>query len=143
VHSYVLMTNHYHLLVETPARHLVAGMKWFQGTYTQRYNHAHRLVGHLFQGRYKAIPIEAEEPEYFRLVSDYIHLNPARAGCLDREDPDLASWKAPCRGGGERPTKRAGSEVMTSARPSGCWMKRSSDWGCAWKICGADGKRMR
>lgn len=92
VHSYVLMTNHYHLLVETPAGHLVAGMKWFQGTYTQRYNHAHRLVGHLFQGRYKAIPIEAEEPEYFRLVSDYIHLNPARAGCLDREDPDLASY---------------------------------------------------
>ena len=58
VHSYVLMSNHYHLLMETPQPNLSAGMKWFQGTYTQRYNTRHRLSGHLFQGRYKAIPVE-------------------------------------------------------------------------------------
>ncbi len=78
VHSYVLMSNHYHLLMETPEPNLVAGMKWFQGAYTQRFNARQRLSGHLFQGRYKAIPVDAERPEYFRIASDYIHLNPAR-----------------------------------------------------------------
>lgn len=82
VHSYVLMSNHYHLLLETPSGNLVSGMKWFQGTYTQRYNLANGKSGHLFQGRYKAIPVDSEEAEYFRVVSDYIHLNPARAGLL-------------------------------------------------------------
>ena len=76
VHSYVLMRNHYHLLLETPAGHLVAGMKWFQGTYTVRFNARHRLSGHLFAGRYKAVLVECEEPSYGRVLSDYIHLNP-------------------------------------------------------------------
>ena len=53
IYSYVLMGNHYHLLVETPAGNLVAGMRWFQSTYTARYNARHRERGHLFQGRYK------------------------------------------------------------------------------------------
>lgn len=92
IHSYVLMSNHYHLLMETPEPNLVAGMQWFQGTYTQRFNARHRLSGHLFQGRYKAIPIEGERPEYFRLASDYIHLNPARARLLKGAKPDLMSY---------------------------------------------------
>ncbi|MEO8350992.1 MAG: transposase [Chthoniobacteraceae bacterium] len=70
VHGYVLMSNHYHLLLETPEPNLVATMKWFQGTYTQRFNARHRVAGHLFQGRYKAAPIDAEQPDYFRRVSD-------------------------------------------------------------------------
>ena len=83
VHAYVLMSNHYHLLLETPEANLVAGMKWFQGAYTQRFNAMFKRRGHLFQGRYKAIPI-ATDPregglEYFREVSSYIHLNPFRA----------------------------------------------------------------
>lgn len=83
VHAYVLMSNHYHLLLETPEANLVAGMKWFQGAYTQRFNAMFKRRGHLFQGRYKAIPI-ATDPregglEYFREVSTYIHLNPYRA----------------------------------------------------------------
>ena len=93
IHSYVLMTNHYHLLVETPEANLVEGMKWFQGTYTARFNTRHRLKGHLFQGRYKAIPVEGEEPEYFRCISEYIHLNPARAGLVDKEKADVASYE--------------------------------------------------
>ena len=94
VHSYVLMNNHYHLLLETPEPNLVAGMRWFQGTYTARLNARHRLRGHVFQGRYKAIPVEAEDnPEYFRVVSDYIHLNPARAGLLPREKADIAAYR--------------------------------------------------
>ena len=74
------MSNHYHLLVETPEANLVAGMKWLQGTYTQRFHLAHGRNGHLFQGRYKALIVDPEEPEYFLRVSTYIHLNPFRAG---------------------------------------------------------------
>jgi putative transposase len=92
VHSYVLMPNHYHMLMETPEPNLVVGMKWFQGTYTQRYNSRYRQSGHVFQGRYKAVPMEGDEPKYFRIVSDYIHLNPARAGLLDPEQPNLKSF---------------------------------------------------
>src|SRR5437867_3460666 len=57
VHAYVLMSNHYHLLLETPEANLVSGMKWLQGTYTQRYNSRHKVRGHLFQGRYKAVVV--------------------------------------------------------------------------------------
>ena len=82
IHAYVLMGNHYHLLLETPEANLVAGMKWLQGTYTQRYNGRHQLRGHLFQGRYKSVPVETENAGYLETVSTYIHLNPARAGLL-------------------------------------------------------------
>lgn len=79
LHAWALMGNHYHLLLETPEPNLVAGMKWLQGTYTQRYNARHRKRGHLFQGRYRAVPVEAEAGIYLQTVSTYIHLNPARA----------------------------------------------------------------
>ena len=79
VHAYVLMGNHYHLLVQTPEPNLVEGMKWLQGTYTQRFNNRQKLRGHLFQGRYKAVPVDGEQGSYFQVVSTYIHLNPARA----------------------------------------------------------------
>jgi REP element-mobilizing transposase RayT len=81
IHAYVLMNNHYHLLLETPEPNLVAGMKWFQGAYTQRFNALHQTRGHLFQGRYKAIPVQIGDGDlqYFRTVSSYIHLNPFRA----------------------------------------------------------------
>ena len=83
IHAYVLMDDHYHLLVETPEANLVAGMKWLQGTYTQRYNGRHRLFGHLFQGRYKAVIVDGRaEENYFQVVGTYIHLNPARAGLI-------------------------------------------------------------
>jgi len=80
IHAYVLMGNHYPLLIETPEANLVAGMKWLQGTYTQRYNGRHRVFGHLFQGRYKAVPVDGASAGYWETVSTYIHLNPARAG---------------------------------------------------------------
>jgi REP element-mobilizing transposase RayT len=82
VHAWCLMSNHYHLLLETPLGNLVDAMKWFQGTFTQRYNARHQLWGHLFQGRYKAKIIDDEDDSYFRKVSEYVHLNPADAGLV-------------------------------------------------------------
>jgi len=86
IHAYVLMSNHYHWLLETPGANLVAGMRWFQSCYTARYNRRHRKAGHLFQGRYKAMLVEPGQSAYFATVADYIHLNPARAGLLRRGD---------------------------------------------------------
>jgi|FLOH01.1.fsa_nt_gi Transposase and inactivated derivatives len=82
VHAFVLMGNHYHLLLETPEPNLSRGMHWLQTTYTVRHNKRHNLRGHLFQGRYKAIAVESDSGGYFATVSDYIHLNPLRAGLL-------------------------------------------------------------
>lgn len=82
VHAWCLMSNHYHLLLETPQGNLVSGMKWLQGTFTQRYNALYKLWGHLFQGRYKAKVIDDDDGHYFRTVGDYIHLNPADAGLV-------------------------------------------------------------
>jgi REP element-mobilizing transposase RayT len=92
IYSYVLMGNHYHLLLETPKANLVAGMKWFQGTYTARFNARHRLRGHLFSGRYKAVVIDGEEPSYGRAVSDCIHLNPVRARIVRPGHPQLRDY---------------------------------------------------
>jgi len=82
VHAFVLMGNHYHLLLETPEANLVAGMKWLQGTYTQRFNSRHKLWGHLLQGRYKAMVVEPSGGNYFSTLGSYIHLNPSRANLL-------------------------------------------------------------
>ncbi|MBI4027051.1 MAG: transposase [Verrucomicrobia bacterium] len=78
VHSFVLMPNHYHLLVETARPTLVKGMQYLNSTYTARYNARHKTRGHLFQGRYKALLVDGQAAGYFLTVSDYIHLNPAR-----------------------------------------------------------------
>ena len=58
IHAYCLMPNHFHLVIETPQPTLVAGMKWLLGTYTGRFNRRHRQFGHLFGGRYKALPVD-------------------------------------------------------------------------------------
>ena len=80
--AYCLMLNHFHLVVETPRGNLVAGMKWFLGTYTGRFNRRHKVVGHLFSGRYKALVVEGSGQGYLRSACDYVHLNPARAKLL-------------------------------------------------------------
>lgn len=92
IHAYVLMNNHYHLLLETPEPNLVVGMKWLQGTYTQRFNNRYEECGHLFQGRYKALVVQADRGNYFSTVADYIHLNPVRARLLDLPECDLSDY---------------------------------------------------
>jgi putative transposase len=85
VHAYCLMPNHFHLVVETPRANLVAGMKWFLGTYTSRFNRRHKLFGHLFSGRYKSLIVDGSGDGYLRSVCDYVHLNPGRAKLLNEE----------------------------------------------------------
>jgi len=77
VHAYCLMGNHYHLLIETATPTLAKGMKLINGCYTQFFNRRHRRVGHLFQGRYKAILVDKED--YLLELARYIVLNPVRA----------------------------------------------------------------
>ena len=86
VHAWCLMPNHFHLVVETPRGNLVAGMKWFLGTYTARFNRRHKLFGHLFSGRYKALVVDGSGNGYLKTVCDYVHLNPARAKLLGAEE---------------------------------------------------------
>jgi REP element-mobilizing transposase RayT len=93
MHAFCLMSNHYHLLLETPEANLVAGMKWFQGTYTQRFNSRNKRWGHLFQGRYKALVVESGSGDYFSTLAGYIHLNPARAKLFDLEKSDLSGYR--------------------------------------------------
>jgi len=78
------MSNHFHLVIETPRANLVAGMKWLLGSYTMRFNRRHRLSGHLFAGRYKSLLIDGSDPAYLRTVCDYVHLNPVRAGLIGK-----------------------------------------------------------
>ena len=87
VHALCLMGNHFHLVVETPQGNLVAGMKWLLGTYTGRFNRRHKLFGHLFSGRYKALIVDGSGNGYLKTVCDYVHLNPARAKLLRSEQP--------------------------------------------------------
>src|SRR5436305_9576175 len=82
VHAYCLMSNHFHLVIETPQPNLALGMKWLLGVYTQRFNRRHRHWGHLFGGRYKAQLIDERSAGYLRGACDYVQLNPVRAGLV-------------------------------------------------------------
>lgn len=90
VHAYVLMENHYHLLVETPRAGLNRALRYLNGVYTQSFNRRHRRVGHLFQGRYKAILVDRDS--YLLELSRYIHLNPWRM--RRSRDPFTYRWSS-------------------------------------------------
>jgi len=90
VHAYCLMDNHYHLLLETPDPNLSQAMRHLNGVYTQAFNRRHDRVGHLFQGRYKAVLVDKET--YLLHVSRYIALNPVKAGLADR--PEAYRWSS-------------------------------------------------
>jgi REP element-mobilizing transposase RayT len=82
IHAYVLMENHYHLLLKTIDPNLSKTMQWIGTTYTRRFNLRHGGSGHLFQGRFKSIIVENDR--YLSQLSYYIHRNPLRAGIVDR-----------------------------------------------------------
>jgi putative transposase len=79
---YVLMSNHYHLLLRTRRANLSRAMQWFAGTYTRRFNNRHGRSGHLFQGRFKSILVQNDA--YVLQLSCYIHRNPLRASLVQR-----------------------------------------------------------
>lgn len=84
IHSYVLMDNHYHLILETPKGNLLKVMHGINGGYTGYFNRKHRRSGHLFQGRYKGILVDKDN--YLVQLSRYVHLNPVRAGIVERTE---------------------------------------------------------
>ena len=90
VHVYCLMDNHYHLLLETPSGNLPQIMHHINGAYTTYFNVKRGRSGHLFQGRYKAILVDADE--YAKELSRYIHLNPVRAKMVER--PEEYKWSS-------------------------------------------------
>ena len=89
-HAYCLMTNHYHLLIETPDANLSLSMRQLNGVYTQLFNKRHKRTGHLFQGRFKGILIQKDS--HLLEVCRYVVLNPIRAGMV--ESPEQWTWSS-------------------------------------------------
>jgi REP element-mobilizing transposase RayT len=89
-HAYCLMNNHYHLVIETPDANLSKGMRQLNGVYTMRFNRRHGSVGHVFQGRYKAIVVQKES--HLLEVCRYVVLNPVRAKGV--EVPERWRWSS-------------------------------------------------
>jgi len=84
LHAYVFMDNHYHLLIETPHANITQIMQNINTSYTVYVNRKHRRQGHLFQGRYKSFIVDKES--YLLELGRYIHLNPVRAGIVQKAD---------------------------------------------------------
>jgi len=93
VHTYCLMSTHYHFLIETPHPNLSQAIKWINVSYSMYFNRKRRRVGHLFQGRFKAVLVDADE--YLKHLSRYIHLNPVRARMVEHcKDYAWSSYRA-------------------------------------------------
>lgn len=110
VHAWVLMSNHYHLFLQTPEPNLVAGMAWLQNTLTRRYNVRHRKWGRLFGDRYKAVIVEGEDRHHYQILMDYIHLNPVRARIIRPQSGNSVldyAWSSIAGGYALPPKKRA------------------------------------
>ena len=92
VHAWVLMDTHYHALFQTPDANLSEGMQWFLLSYANWYNTRHQRMGPVFQGRFKAVPVEDSSWAYE--VSLYIHLNPLNVAALDLDKRNKAAESA-------------------------------------------------
>ncbi|HQO82913.1 MAG TPA: transposase [Synergistales bacterium] len=89
-HSYCLMGNHYHLLLETPRANLSRGMRQLNSVYTQGFNRRHERVGHVLQGRYKSILVERDS--HLLELTRYVVLNPVRSGFV--RSPEEWPWSS-------------------------------------------------
>jgi REP element-mobilizing transposase RayT len=90
IYSFVIMSNHYHLLIETPLGNLSRAIQRLNGDYALYFSKRHKKPGHLFQGRFKAMLVEKET--YLLELSRYIHLNPVRAGMV--KSPEKYKWSS-------------------------------------------------
>lgn len=100
LYAYVLMTNHYHLLIQTLQANLHRIMHYINGSYTTYYNKIKRNTGHLFQGRYKSLIVDADS--YFKELTRYIHLNPVKAKIAEKpEEYRWSSYKGYLSGKGD------------------------------------------
>lgn len=102
IHAYCLMSNHYHLLLSTPEGNLSQIMRHINGGYTTWFNKRHNRFGHLFQGRYKAVLVDADP--YAGELSRYIHLNPVRVGIV--RQPEQYQWSSYTAYAGKAKTPR-------------------------------------
>jgi putative transposase len=92
-HAFCLMSNHFHLVLETPKATLARGMQWLNGRYAQTFNRRHGHCGHVFQGRYDAKPIEGDP--HLLASCRYVVLNPVRAGiCATAQEWPWSSFRA-------------------------------------------------
>ena len=93
VYAYCLMSNHYHLYLQTPQGNLSKAMRQLDGNHTQKFNKSYKRVGPLFQGRYKAVLIDADS--YSLQLTKYIHLNPVKAKIVQKpEDYEYSSYSS-------------------------------------------------
>src|SRR2546426_737127 len=113
LHAYVLMPNHYHLLLETPEANLSRAGQWLNVSYSVWFNRRHQRSGHLFQGRYGAIIIEGDRN--FQEVGRYVHLNPVRVGRLHLDK-------------GARAAARVGAGVVPTPELAKQRLKTLSEW---------------
>jgi putative transposase len=127
VHSFCLMSNHFHIVIETPNANLVEGMKWLLGTYTKRFNSRYRVFGHLFSGRYKALVVDGSGTGYLKTACDYVHLNPVRAGLLKPQEPlQTFRWSS--------------YPLYVSDHPKPAWLRIDrllGEWRIPWDVPGA------
>ena len=110
-HAYCLMDNHYHLLIETPEGNLSRGMRQLNGVYTQRFNRRHGRVGHVFQGRFKAIVVDRDG--YLLELCRYVVLNSMRAGVIK---------KLSATPGAVTRQRWAWPNVRRGLKRTGCWV---------------------
>jgi len=103
VHAYGLMDNHYPLLLETPRGNLLKVKHGINGRHTGYFNRKYQRVGHLFQGRSRALLVDKDQ--YLLPLSQYIHLNPVRAGIVDRAEVNYRKYVSEAVHGSENPLR--------------------------------------
>jgi len=118
--AWCLLPDEFHLVVETPQPNLVAGMKWFLGTYTIKFNRRHRTRGHLFAGRYRSLLIEAQADAPLAQVCAYTHLRPAARRLLAAgqalADYFWSSYPHYLREPGQRPAWMAAAPLFAALK---------------------------
>jgi REP element-mobilizing transposase RayT len=125
LHAYVVMSNHFHLAIETPDGNLVAGMQWLQATFANRFNRRRDERGHLFQGRYTSLVVEPGHA--FGQICHYIHLNPVRAGLVPAEK--LGEYRHGSYWQLTRPKLRpAGLDLTTALASAGELADKRAGW---------------